>query len=410
LISFHFRIQIRLHMATVFKKANSRYWYAQFYNSSGVRVARSTGKEKKRDAQKVAEDFESEDRLSEKGRKDISKDLKLVVDAAAREAEVGLLTLARAEELINRLKRIANPDFKELSVLDAWEKWIGIQERHVGESYVKSLQDGWKFFGKHLGKKVCESPLSDLKEGQIRSAMTKSTDEGRRASTVNKIFLDFRRCLEWTVSQKWINANPARQVRTLPETDSKETGPFTVEEVQTLVKTANEEWSGAILIAAHTGLRMGDICKLSPDHVEDRRLVIRPSKTSKSKKTVTIPLSDDVVGWLERKKGIEGLFFPVMEKSGSAQRATFFRRLMEKAKVPREVTAPGGIVLNRSFHSLRHTFTSWLADADVQADVRQRLTGHSSAKIHQRYTHHDEALDRAVEKLPSLHSPSPTEA
>jgi hypothetical protein len=38
----------------------------------------------------------------------------------------------------------------------------------------------------------------------------------------------------------------------------------------------------------------------------------------------------------------------------------------------------------------------------VHADIRQKLTGHSSSKIHQLYTHHDEALDRAVGTLPAL--------
>ena len=54
------------------------------------------------------------------------------------------------------------------------------------------------------------------------------------------------------------------------------------------------------------------------------------------------------------------------------------------------------------FHSLRHTFASWLADADVHADVRQKLTGHQSAGVHGRYSHHDEALDRAVAQLPDI--------
>jgi hypothetical protein len=43
-----------------------------------------------------------------------------------------------------------------------------------------------------------------------------------------------------------------------------------------------------------------------------------------------------------------------------------------------------------------------LAEADVHADIRQKLTGHATSKIHQRYTHHDEALDRAVGTLPAL--------
>ena len=46
----------------------------------------------------------------------------------------------------------------------------------------------------------------------------------------------------------------------------------------------------------------------------------------------------------------------------------------------------------RSFHR----FASWLAEAGVHADVRQRLTGHQSAGVHARHTHRDEALDRAM--------------
>jgi integrase len=79
-----------------------------------------------------------------------------------------------------------------------------------------------------------------------------------------------------------------------------------------------------------------------------------------------------------------------------------FGAIMKKAGVTKEIELPGGIKAVRSFHSLRHTFASMLAEADVHADVRQKLTGHSSSKIHQRYTHHDEALDRAVGMLPDL--------
>ena len=79
-----------------------------------------------------------------------------------------------------------------------------------------------------------------------------------------------------------------------------------------------------------------------------------------------------------------------------------FVAIMKKADVPREIEQAGGIKASRSFHALRHTFASLLAEADVHADIRQKLTGHATSKIHQRYTHHDEALDRAVGTLPAL--------
>ena len=39
------------------------------------------------------------------------------------------------------------------------------------------------------------------------------------------------------------------------------------------------------------------------------------------------------------------------------------------------------------FHSLRHTFVSELANADVPSDVRRQISGHNDEKIHERYTH-----------------------
>jgi integrase len=59
--------------------------------------------------------------------------------------------------------------------------------------------------------------------------------------------------------------------------------------------------------------------------------------------------------------------------------------------------------LKKTFHSLRHTFISNLANAGVHADIRQKLAGHADERVHQNYTHHEiETLRGAIEKIPSL--------
>jgi integrase len=98
----------------------------------------------------------------------------------------------------------------------------------------------------------------------------------------------------------------------------------------------------------------------------------------------------------------EGDFFPGFKSKTKATISMAFTRLMDKAGVPRKVILPGDIEASRSFHSLRHSFTSWLADADIHSDVRQKLTGHSSAGVHAKYSHHDASLARAVKTLPEL--------
>ena len=57
----------------------------------------------------------------------------------------------------------------------------------------------------------------------------------------------------------------------------------------------------------------------------------------------------------------------------------------------------------RGFHSLRHTFTSWLRTAGVSEEDRMALTGHSTRESHAIYSHTDaEALRKAITKLPKL--------
>lgn len=57
----------------------------------------------------------------------------------------------------------------------------------------------------------------------------------------------------------------------------------------------------------------------------------------------------------------------------------------------------------RSFHSLRHTFTYSLASADVAPELRLKLTHHTTPDVHAGYTHHELAtLSEAVSKLLKL--------
>jgi integrase len=55
------------------------------------------------------------------------------------------------------------------------------------------------------------------------------------------------------------------------------------------------------------------------------------------------------------------------------------------------------------FHSLRHSFVSILANANVPEEMRMELTGHVTRDIHKRYTKHElSKLQKAIALLPSL--------
>jgi integrase len=229
----------------------------------------------------------------------------------------------------------------------------------------------------------------------------KGTSRTISAASANMDLGILRRVLRFAVDQELARNNAAEGVRPLPKTDSIERAPFSTAEVRAMIdhKDTPDEWKGAILLAAHTGLRLGDVTSLGREHVEGSRLVIRPAKTAKSLRTLSVPLTPPSFQWIGERKGS---FFPALKGRKTGTLSTQFVRIMERAGVSREIIEAGNVVKRRSFHSLRHSFASWLAEADVHADVRQKLTGHQSAGVHGRYSHHDEALDRAVAQLPSL--------
>jgi len=74
-----------------------------------------------------------------------------------------------------------------------------------------------------------------------------------------------------------------------------------------------------------------------------------------------------------------------------------------RGTIAREREGKGRRVNTLTFHSLRHSFNSILANAGVSQEIRQRLTGHASPEMNKRYTHHELApLRTAIAQIPGL--------
>lgn len=390
-------------MATLYKQPKSPFYFARYSDADGKRVSKSTGTTKKREAACIAAEYETAERKARANGRELPKEFSAIIEAAAREAVNGELTLARAEELIRRLYQKAHPEVETMSLEKFWRKWITEQRHHVSASTATGYDHDLDLFLGALGKRVMAAPPGDLTKEQITAALIKAkTATSRRATTVNKALSSLRRVMDAAITAKLATANPAKQTRALRADDSILKAPFTQAEVRAMLDhpKTSDQWRGFITIAAHTGLRMGDIAKLSDKHVDGTRIVIKPSKTAaKTGKVITVPLTPPCLGWIGERKGD---FFPEIKAQKTSNISNQFHAIRQRAGVAKEIELPGDMKASRSFHSLRHTFASWLAEADIHADVRQKLTGHSSSKIHARYTHHDEALDRAVRSLPAL--------
>jgi integrase len=76
---------------------------------------------------------------------------------------------------------------------------------------------------------------------------------------------------------------------------------------------------------------------------------------------------------------------------------------IDRGVIRKRTTYGGRSVSALSFHSLRHSFSSILANAGVSEERRMALVGHSTRDMHAKYTHHQLAqLRDAVSLLPRV--------
>jgi integrase len=91
--------------------------------------------------------------------------------------------------------------------------------------------------------------------------------------------------------------------------------------------------------------------------------------------------------------------------SGRRGLSETFKKIMRKAGLDLQTMKGAGkrMFSKRTFHSLRHTSNSEMANKGVSAEVRRGVTSHKSAREHQKYTHLEMDTRRAaVGNIPSL--------
>jgi integrase len=237
---------------------------------------------------------------------------------------------------------------------------------------------------------------------------------GGRSNTTSNFSVRLLRGVFSTARRKGvIMTNPAEAVDLFPEHEADQRVPFTPEQVRALLSVASPEWYGLILFGYQAGLRLSDAARLTWNNIdlEQRLLTFQPQKTKRSRKTMVRRFHPEIQEYLQglpRPINSSAPIFPTLSKktTGSAcGLSNQFAKLVAKAGIeaPRgaEKHGPAGRrTRTLCFHSLRHSFNSRLANAEVSIDTRKVMVGHASNAMNERYTHLEvEMQDKALEKL-----------
>lgn len=449
-------------MATLIKRPGSPYWIAAFDvpqpDGTVRRLKKSTKKTKRSEALVEAIRLEELDRnASTATGPQASKAYTILAEAAAAAAK-GELSEARARELLSRLCEVSTGESLRFYTVRSWSAdWLAVKATTGKPATLRRYTGSVKAFLAWLGDKA-DVKLEAITKADVRSFRDairdgwtekkapakkrgnadKQASYRRSAKTANHFARDIAGMFRSALREGLLLASPCSALERLPEDDSIEREVFTVAEVSKLVHAAgnddwqssvfsdrtigsdtraarSEDWQGMILVGFYAGARLGDCAHLVWGNVNLARktLSFMPAKTDRKRKRLEVPLHPRLVTWLHDRttgKDDEPLF-PVLFKtsvSGNAGLSSQFVAIMDAGKIDRGTKREGTkggrrAQHSRSFHALRHSLTSTLANADVPEEIRRRIVGHESAEVHSGYTHHErETLARAVEKMPSV--------
>lgn len=413
-------------MANLYRKTSPQgkilpNWYCFFRatsaDGSSKQVHRSTGHTTKKEAAEVARGFERASRAESGADDETAAAILAKIREAGEMALKGRLNPAHGRRLIGEIMMLSGDGTGGNFTLREWvTDWIKEKEGSTKPGTATFYRSTTDQFMKFLGDKA-DGPLDSITTKQVRDYRDSIRSAGRAAKTANHKLKGLRSLFGDAVKVAALLHNPAAPIKSLDEVDSVPRLPFTEEQVSKLLAAApSSDWKGVILLGALTGLRLTDITTLTAESIDINRRVLNltPAKTSRKGTTVEIPLHKDILTFFKNRSlppFAKSPVFPSLFKITPGSRSGLskqFSDIMDTAQIDRAVIrsikdGAARSTASYSFHSLRHTFTSWLAKADVPEEVRMKMTGHTESKTHQKYTHQELSTLRAgVDKIPRI--------
>ena len=418
-------------MASLREKYGSPYWFACFSLSDGTRTQRSTRVPIAGLAQpeiKPLKDFLRkslgfEIKMEEKTQPNAilsTRDARRLAqhiadqfeDAAKGGRRLGLTEQQARKTISDIYERVNGEKLASSTIKDHFETWLrnkGLEANaSTHDRYDAVVKDLFAFLGERVTRDISQLTAKEI--AGFRDYLA-----GKVAiSTANLSLKIVRIALTSARRDGLVMANEADKVKTLKRASDPGRRAFTLPELKLLLDNANEEWRGLILCGLYTGQRLGDVAGWTWSNIDLQQKQIR-FITIKTGRSMVLPLAKPLLSYLEALPAGDNPEAPLFPNANGKRVGTLsnaFYRIMETsglvpARTHRAYAGSGRDAKRAtsaiSFHSLRHSATSFLKDAGASDVVARDIIGHESEAVSRNYTHLDESTKRAaIDKLPDI--------
>lgn len=347
-------------------------------------------------------------------------------DWSAEKASITLAELKKARKTgegavtLKEKRTLAAERRDEEARQKAQEQRDAIALRDVATEYVKwakgnkkTWRDDETRLNMHVLPLMGDSPLVSIGAPEIESLKVKCQEKGLAPATVIQCVAVIRAVFNFASRQGMFSGvNPVKGVK-LPKLDNRRVRFLSRHEANMVLEMArsyNLELHDMCLICLYTGMRAGEMMTLQRHDIdfEHNLITIRDPKNGESRQVF---LTANVKGMLEErlkkndsktvseasKQNDSQLVFP--NKLGEERDAVskLFKRCIDGIGMNDGITDPRQKVC---FHTLRHTFASWLALQGETLLTIKELMGHKTIQMTMRYAHLiPDQKRKAVERL-----------
>ncbi len=242
-------------------------------------------------------------------------------------------------------------------------------------------------------------PLRAVQREDVQKLMDKLVDEGNAPNTVKQYMCIVRRAFYMAAETiengvpLFVGQNPATKLR-LPAVHNKRERYLTAKEVADLLDAAEKlrfpDLRDCIILSLNTGLRLGELVRLRWLDVDIPAAIVTVPDEDMRKPGGKVPLNKDAIAVFRRRKKRhdsnrgERVFPPVAGGAERTHLSHMFRRVADEVGLNKGITDPRHRIV---FHSLRHTFASWLALAGTDIYRIKTLMRHHNISMTMRYAH-----------------------
>ncbi|UQZ88848.1 site-specific integrase [Deltaproteobacteria bacterium Smac51] len=311
------------------------------------------------------------------------------------------------DKLVERIQELKieytleKPQKKEVMTFgEAWsiysEKWLPNLSRSRDEQGRYDI---------HIAPRFAATPLDQIKTIDLEDFKQELAAKGLSPASIKHVLGNIRRVFNKMVEWELFDGRIPTTGFKMPKIDNARVRYLTPEEAERLMaelKKRSLTWWRIASLSLHTGMRVGEILALTRSDLDfDNGVIhVRFGKTG----TRMAHMNDEVKSFLREmpNRHHAALLFP-SNKDDDA-------RVMEASKTFSRVVKylglnPDGIDERQKvvFHTLRHTFASWLAITGEPLYTISELMGHASLEMTKRYAHLcPDTKQRAVAKIASM--------